>query len=79
MPYIPEVNRRNLQNGARSPKNAGELAFVIYDDALRYIGPNLTFLKCATVMGALICVALELYRRVIAPYEDRKREENGDV
>lgn len=32
-----------------------------------------------TILGVLECVKLELYRRVAAPYEDRKIEENGDV
>ena len=29
--------------------------------------------------GVLELVRLEFYRRVVAPYEDMKREENGDV
>lgn len=30
-------------------------------------------------MGALECAKFELYRRLIAPYEDTKLKENGDV
>ena len=30
-------------------------------------------------MGVLECVKLELYRRLAAPYEDKKLAENGDV
>ena len=30
-------------------------------------------------MGVLECCKLEFYRRVAAPYEDIKIEENGDV
>lgn len=30
-------------------------------------------------MGVLDCVAREFYRRRVAPYEDEKIEENGDV
>lgn len=30
-------------------------------------------------IGVLECCKLELYRRVIAPYEDTKIVENGDV
>ena len=33
----------------------------------------------AEVLGVLECVKLELYRRVAAPYEDKKCQENGDV
>ena len=31
------------------------------------------------VIGVLECAKLELYRRQIAPYENKKCEENGDV
>jgi hypothetical protein len=35
--------------------------------------------QIAEVMGALAATQAEFYRRVAAPYEDRKIEENGDV
>ena len=31
------------------------------------------------VVGAVRCCQLELYRRVISPYEETKIRENGDV
>jgi hypothetical protein len=31
------------------------------------------------VIGALECCKLELYRRMVAPYENTKIKENGDV
>lgn len=31
------------------------------------------------LVGVLECVKLELYRRMIAPFEDKKKIENGDV
>jgi len=30
-------------------------------------------------MGVLECIKQEFYRRAVAPYEDKKKEENGDV
>ena len=30
-------------------------------------------------IGALECAKLEIYRRVVAPHEDTKIEQNGDV
>jgi len=30
-------------------------------------------------IGVLECIKLEFYRRMVAPYEDEKIEENGDV
>lgn len=31
------------------------------------------------VIGVLECCKLELYRRIAVPYEEKKKEENGDV
>lgn len=31
------------------------------------------------LLGVLNAAALEFYRRRVAPYEDKKKEENGDV
>lgn len=31
------------------------------------------------LIGMLECCKLELYRRAVAPYEDKKNNENGDV
>lgn len=31
------------------------------------------------ILGVLSCVQQEFYRRVVAPYEDQKCRENGDV
>lgn len=44
----------------------------ILDDDKRYDTAN-------SLIGALECCKLELYRRHIAPYEDKKIIENGDV
>jgi hypothetical protein len=32
-----------------------------------------------TVMGVFACAAQEMYRRVAAPYEDEKKNFNGDI
>lgn len=37
------------------------------------------YTKFNTAVGVLESVKLELYRRVISPYEDNKIRENGDV
>lgn len=33
----------------------------------------------ANALKTLLAVALEYYRRIMAPYEDQKRDENGEV
>jgi len=37
------------------------------------------YAKFNRAIGILECVKHELYRRVVAPYEDIKRNQNGDV
>lgn len=38
-----------------------------------------TYFDFNYLIGLLECVKLELYRRMVAPYEDKKKEESGDV
>lgn len=33
----------------------------------------------ALIIGTLVCCLLEIYRRLIAPYENQKIKESGDV
>lgn len=90
MPYIELEKRRDLhscrrsdqsKNEARMPVEAGELAYVITCDCLDFLDaqPKRGFLAFATVIGVLICVVLEIYRRIVAPYEDLAKIRNGDV
>ena len=80
MPYIsPEDRVRLVQGGV--PQDAGELNFAItslIDTYLRGRG-GVRYLHLNEVIGVLECAKLELYRRIAAPYEDRKIAENGDV
>jgi len=63
------------------PQDGGELNFAItslIDTYLRGRG-GVRYLHLNEVIGVLECAKLELYRRIAAPYEDRKIAENGDV
>ena len=44
-----------------------------------YIGQKLSYDKLNEVLGVLSAVDFELKRRVVAPYEDKKCNKNGDV
>lgn len=59
----------------------GELNFVVSSIIAGLIetwdGPR--YSQINDLIGVLECIKLELYRRVAAPYEDLKAEENGDV
>lgn len=86
MPYIDESRRKVLGLESLS-QSAGDLAYIVYREALGALGippgshnsraPR--FEDYARVMGAIEAAKIELYRRLIAPYEDSKRCENGDI
>lgn len=79
MPYIPRKSRSDVQNFG--PCNAGELNYLITQICLKYIngGEQLHYQDLNDVIGALEGAKLEFYRRLVAPYEDTKIKENGDV
>jgi len=54
------------------PEDRPDLAF------LEKRGP-VGYAEMSAVRGVLADVSSEFYRRKMAPYEDMKREENGDV
>lgn len=78
MPYIDPERRLPA---AVAPTSAGELNLAVtalVDDYLMAHGP-LRYELLNEVVGVLESAKLELYRRVVAPYEDRKMAQNGDV
>jgi hypothetical protein len=83
MPYINEDAREELNY--RPPENAGELNFALTRMVQMYLYGDsdrdykTSYQRFNDAMGALEGCKLELYRRLIAPYEDAKIEENGDV
>jgi len=78
VPYISTYQRGELIDGAQA-HYPGELTFMLYRACLDYIGGRPNFQEFAEVLGALEATKLEFYRRKVAPYEDKKIEENGDV
>lgn len=89
MPYITPIAREALDT-YKLPQitTAGELNYVVtkliitYLDELKTLYPHLdhnTYQHYNDVIGALEGAKLEFYRRVVAPYEDKKIEQNGDV
>jgi len=80
MPYIKPERREAILAGAK-PQDAGELNFaisILVDNYLKDKG-DIRYARINEVVGAMDCAKLELYRRIAAPYEDLKIEENGDV
>ena len=90
MPYIPQERRQELypliskvageiQAAVESGigKRGGEVNFVICSLVDMLYDRNYTELSAA--IGDVECAKLELYRRVLGPYEDTKILTEGDV
>ena len=84
MPYVSPGARAAIARGS-PPCTVGELTFVVYRAALLYLHGHDSKLSApsyadyAEVLAALEAAKLEFYRRHVAPYEDKKIKENGDV
>jgi hypothetical protein len=80
MPYIKQERRKAILEGAH-PQDAGELNFAITVLVDKYLEDKggIRYAHLNEVIGAMDCAKLELYRRVAAPYEDKKIAEAGDV
>lgn len=83
MPYVTPVVRDRNEVGLAAlhvPEHAGELNYVLTRIIVQYLACRpLEYRTLNEVMGVLACIQQELYRRVIAPYEDGKLEAHGDV
>lgn len=81
MPYIQsELRRMVITDPLPVTLTPNELNYVIttlLDTYIQLEGLNYASLNAA--IGVLECAKLELYRRIAAPYEDKKLAENGDV
>ena len=78
MPYIKTKQRHHLRDGM--VQNSGELNYKITELLTDYIRCHgLCYKNINDMIGALEGAKMELYRRVVAPYEDLKIKENGDV
>ena len=78
MPYIEKEGRRRvLMKGAKS---AGELNYLFTYWIKKYICDNgKKYQTYNDIVGALENAKLEIYRRKVSIYEDKKIKENGDV
>ncbi len=59
--------------------SAGDLAYVVYRLMLAYWHHAPSYARWAELRGIVDDQADEFRRRVVGPYEDTKRQENGDV
>lgn len=88
MPYISPALRKDLEeplnnlikiiDWAEADTLDGIMNYVI-TKLLRSQYNNGKYAEYNAAVGVLECAKLELYRKVVAPYEDKKAKENGDV
>ena len=90
MPYVKQSYRGVYAKGIKSIREAfagvgagdGELNYVLTSVALAWLDyhqPPHGYAMLSGVVKALECAKLEFYRRRMAPYEDEKIKENGDI
>ena len=79
MPYIDQDTRNRLAFEPVAPSSAAELNYAITCLVLKRLGAQPRYEDFNAAIGALECAKLELYRRMISPYEDKTIVENGDV
>lgn len=84
MPYIALNQRdkfeqliRNIVCLVDEDVKDGQLNYIV--SSLVYSLYDTRYKDLNAAIGMLECVKQELYRRVVAPYEDTKIVENGDV
>ena len=82
MPYVPVAERESaehiIDSFDPSTWSWGQINYFLIQ-FLRKTFSKPSYISFVYVMGTLVCVGLEFYRRICAPYEDKKKEENGDV
>ena len=84
MPYIKKENRERIDPFVEELfdhlKTRGDMNYAITKLLHKYIKrEGLRYRNLNDVIGIVECVKLELYRKVIANYENLKIEGNGDI
>lgn len=94
MPYIKQEDRQKIASEVECAcygnlldvveynniDNGGDMQYAIAVMIKNFMKrKGLNYQHCQDIMGALDGASKEFYRRTVAPYEDSKIEENGDV
>lgn len=85
MPYIKQRQRDRLVGVVKAftentPYDAGELNYLVSKLVLTYVGRiGEGYQAYNDVIGALEGAKLEVYRRQLATYEDKKIADNGEI
>jgi hypothetical protein len=87
MPYITQQRREELREPldnflkelSTRDLSAGDLNYMISKIVWCEYNKNKGYTQANSLLGVLDGVTREFYRRKVAPYEDAKIKENGDI
>lgn len=85
MPYIPTPQKEKIDRGLialnlSELSDSGSLNYAIHQIIAQYISQNKeSYQTYNDIIGALECAKMELYRRLISEYEEKKILLNKDV
>jgi len=84
MPYIKKEKRKDFDYHIASLTTnitcEGDINYIISALLhLQLINKGLNYQNINNLIGVLECAKLELYQVIAAPYENKKRAENGSV
>jgi len=84
MPYIKEKDKREMYNAIQDLQNfvisKGDLNYAICELVGRLIiNDEISYTKISKWIDAVHDAEAELRRRLLVPYEELKKAENGDV
>jgi len=94
MPYIQQTERQRYDDKinevvellitkfpADNGKNysEGDLNYIVSSIVWKLFEAKKSYSNANTLMGTLECIKQEFYRRQVAPYEDIKIKENGNI
>jgi len=86
MPYIKQETRKIIDSYLKhildiiEDCTEGDLNYIITRIVHQWIKhEGLNYKNINSVIGVLECAKMELYRMIAAPYEDKKKKENGSI
>ncbi len=83
MPYIPKEERYKFSDSldfVEMIESEGQLNYVLTTIIHKYLEQKKkNYCTLNSIMGVLSCVSLEFYRKIVSPYEDMKKQENGEL
>lgn len=87
MPYINKENRVKFDSCidilaeklCEKKFEPGEFNYVVSRLMWKIFKLSPSYTLGNSLIGALECIKLEFYRRLLSPYEDEKIKQNGDV